>query len=98
MSPEELVRCIDFRYITDCITPEKRWRCFEAAAGKAERMAACRREGYPCYTTSAGWLGYDDEKLRVWRRRRSMPASTTSSSRSAATCTTTFAACASRAR
>jgi len=65
MSPEELVRCIDFRYITDCIGPDEALALLrEAAAGKAERVATLQAEGYPCYTTSAGWLGYSDEKLR----------------------------------
>jgi len=65
MSPEEFVRCIDFRYITDCITPDEAMALLaEREAGKAERLAVLMREGYPCYTTSAGWLGYDDEKLR----------------------------------
>jgi L-fuconate dehydratase len=65
MSPEEFVRCIDFRYLTDCITPDEGLAMLsEKAAGKAERIAVLEREGYPCYTTSAGWLGYDDEKLR----------------------------------
>ena len=65
MSPEELVRCIDFRYITDCITPEEALAMLrEKAPGKAKRIETLEREGYPCYTTSAGWLGYGDEKLR----------------------------------
>ena len=65
MSPEELVRCIDFRYITDCITPDEALAMLrEKAPGKAERIETLEREGYPCYTTSAGWLGYGDEKLR----------------------------------
>ncbi|MBB6465831.1 L-fuconate dehydratase [Aminobacter lissarensis] len=65
MSPEELVRCIDFRYITDCITPDESLAMLrDKAPGKAERIATLEREGYPCYTTSAGWLGYGDEKLR----------------------------------
>ena len=65
MGPEELVRCIDFRYITDCITPEEALVLLrEASVGKAERIATLKAEGYPCYTTSAGWLGYSDEKLR----------------------------------
>lgn len=65
MTPEELVRCIDFRYLSDCITPQ--WALeylSNAAVGKADRMVTLQAEGYPCYTTSAGWLGYDDEKLR----------------------------------
>ena len=65
MSPEALVRCIDFRYITDCITPEEALALLrDAAVGKASRVATLQAEGYPCYTTSAGWLGYSDEKLR----------------------------------
>ena len=65
MSPAELVRCIDFRYLTDVLSPEDALAIFDrAAAGKAERIATLEREGYPCYTTGAGWLGYDDVKLR----------------------------------
>ena len=65
MSPEEIVRLIDFRYITDCITPEEALALLrERAVGKAERLADLLAHGYPCYTTSAGWLGYDDAKLR----------------------------------
>jgi L-fuconate dehydratase len=65
MSPQELVRCIDFRYLTDCITPEEALTLLTAQqAGKADRIRQLEQHGYPCYTTSAGWLGYDDEKLR----------------------------------
>jgi len=64
MAPAELVRLIDFRFITDCITPDEALALLEArAVGKADRVAALGRDGYPCYTTSAGWLGYPDEKL-----------------------------------
>ena len=64
MSPEQLVSIIDFRYLTDAITPEEALEIFRAAKpGKAERIARLRQEGYPCYTTSAGWLGYSNEKL-----------------------------------
>jgi L-fuconate dehydratase len=65
MSPQELVRCIDFRYLTDCITPDEAFALLTAQqAGKAERIRQLEQHGYPCYTTSAGWLGYDDDKLR----------------------------------
>ena len=65
MTPEELVRAVDFRYISDCITPGQALELLQAALPrKAERIAQLERSGYPCYTTSAGWLGYSDERLR----------------------------------
>ena len=65
MTPEAFVRCVDFRYITDCITPDEALAMLRAVEpGKAERIATLEREGYPSYTTSAGWLGYPDDKLR----------------------------------
>lgn len=65
MSPAELIGLIDFRYITDCITPAEGLALLEArAAGKADRFGQLEATGYPAYTTSAGWLGYSDDKLR----------------------------------
>ena len=65
MTPEEIVRLVDFRYITDCITPGEALALLrEREAGKAERRAELLATGYPSYTTSAGWLGYEDAKLR----------------------------------
>jgi L-fuconate dehydratase len=65
LSPEELVRCIDFRYLIDCITPEEALDLLRTrASGKTQRLQILERDGYPCYTTSAGWLGYPDEKVR----------------------------------
>jgi L-fuconate dehydratase len=65
MSPEELVSCIDFRYITDAITPEEAREILrENEPTKAVREEEMLRDGFPAYTTSTGWLGYDDEKLR----------------------------------
>jgi L-fuconate dehydratase len=64
MSPEQLVSIIDFRYLTDAITPDEALAIFRRAEpGKAERIAQLQATGYPCYTTSAGWLGYSNEKL-----------------------------------
>ncbi|PYP26717.1 MAG: fuconate dehydratase [Gemmatimonadetes bacterium] len=65
MSPEELVRCIDFRYLSDALTPQDALDVLRAhAPTRAAREAELRRSGYPAYTTSAGWLGYSDEKIR----------------------------------
>jgi L-fuconate dehydratase len=65
MSPEEIVRLIDFRYISDCILPDEALRLLrKKAEGKEQRRRQLLERGYPCYTTSAGWLGYSDEKLR----------------------------------
>ena len=65
MSPEEIVSLIDFRYITDALSPSEALDILRAAEpGKEARIAKLWSEGYPCYTTSAGWLGYSDGKLR----------------------------------
>ncbi len=65
MTPEQLVSCIDFRYISDALTPEDALAMLERMApGRAAREREMRTSGYPAYTTSAGWLGYSDEKLR----------------------------------
>ena len=65
MTPEEFVRCIDFRYITDAITPDEALELLRRNADtRGEREAEMLSDGYPAYTTSAGWLGYSDEKLR----------------------------------
>jgi L-fuconate dehydratase len=65
MRPEEIVACIDFRYIEDAITPDEAVTLLrERASGRAEREAEMLRDGYPAYTTSAGWLGYPDEEIR----------------------------------
>jgi len=64
MSPEELLRCVDLRYLSDVLSTDEALAILERqAAGKAERIAKLERNGYPCYTTSPGWLGYSDEKL-----------------------------------
>ena len=65
MSPEELVSCVDFTYITDAITPEEALILLKSKEkSKAERIAHLEKNGYPAYTTSAGWLGYSDDKIR----------------------------------
>jgi L-fuconate dehydratase len=65
MSPEEIVDIVDFRYLTDAITRDEALDILRRAEpGKAERIASLEETGYPCYTTSAGWLGYPDDKLR----------------------------------
>jgi L-fuconate dehydratase len=65
MTPQELVACIDFRYLGDALTPAEAQAILEAnVATRAARIAEMERDGYPTYTTSAGWLGYSDDKLR----------------------------------
>ena len=65
MTPEELVGCIDFRYISDALSPEQATEILaKQQATRAQREAELLERGYPAYTTSAGWLGYSDEKLR----------------------------------
>ncbi len=65
MSPEKLVSCVDFSYITDVITPEEAVAMLKnEEAAKHHRIAYLKKNGYPGYTTSAGWLGYSDDKIR----------------------------------
>src|SRR5918994_4365295 len=65
MSPEELVSCVDFRYITDALAPEDALEILRRnEPTKAKREAEMFESGFPAYTTSAGWLGYSDEKIR----------------------------------
>jgi L-fuconate dehydratase len=64
MSPEQIVDLVDFRYLTDALTPDEALGILRAAEpGRAERAARLRERGYPAYTTSPGWLGYSDAKL-----------------------------------
>lgn len=66
LSPAQIVELVDWRYLTDALTPdEARARLEQLAPTKAERLEQLQaRGGYPAYTTSAGWLGYDDAKIR----------------------------------
>ncbi|MDF3889266.1 L-fuconate dehydratase [Cupriavidus basilensis] len=69
MTPEELVRCLDFSYVTDALTPEEAIALLRRQApGKARREAQMLEQGYPGYTTAAGWLGYSEEKMRQLAR------------------------------
>lgn len=72
LPPEKIVSLIDFRYITDALTPEEALEILRRQApSRAAREAEMLRSGYPAYTTSAGWLGYPDEKVvRLCREGR----------------------------
>jgi L-fuconate dehydratase len=70
MTPKQLVSCIDFRYITDALTPEEAFDILDRQARtKPEREAVLQQSGYPAYTTSVGWMGYSDEKVRAGCRQ-----------------------------
>lgn len=65
LTPEQLVGLVDFRYLRDALTEDEALTMLvEAQAGKDERIARLLEEGQPAYTTTPGWLGYDDEKLQ----------------------------------
>ncbi len=65
MSPEQLVDLVDFTYITDAITRAEALEIVRRAQdGRPERERRLREGGYPAYTTSAGWMGYSDDKIR----------------------------------
>src|SRR5262249_30764950 len=71
MSPQQIVSCVPFGYITDALTPAEALEILkrneETKHLREQQMLA---EGYPAYTTSAGWLGYSDEKMRRLVRER----------------------------
>ncbi len=65
LSPDEIVAAIDFRYISDALTPDEARDMLERQrATKADRERQLLESGYPAYTTSAGWIGYSDERIR----------------------------------
>ncbi|USP73502.1 uncharacterized protein yc1106_00776 [Curvularia clavata] len=66
MTPQQIVDLIDFRYITDALTPEEALEILtKAETGKKERLQeALESRAVPAYTTSAGWLGYGEDKMR----------------------------------
>jgi L-galactonate dehydratase len=71
-SPEEFVRCVDFRYITDALDPEEARTMLQRLEGsKADRMKlALQNRAVPAYNTSAGWLGHSDDQVRSARQKR----------------------------
>jgi L-fuconate dehydratase len=66
MSPEQLVALVDFRHMTDALTPDEAVDLLrDREPGRAERERRLLADGLPAYTTSPGWLGYSDDKLRA---------------------------------
>ena len=65
MNPKQIAGCIDFRHITDFLNEDEAISILNTHhKNKSTRVSILEREGYPCYVTSAGWLGYSDEKLK----------------------------------
>ena len=65
MTPAEIVALVDFRYIADALTPDEALDLLDRLVPtRGARIAELQRDGYPAYTTSVGWLGYDDDKIR----------------------------------
>ncbi len=63
LSPDEIVDQVDWRYLTDTLTPAGARDLLIDPARRSAQVATLKAEGYPAYTTSAGWLGYSDEKI-----------------------------------
>jgi L-fuconate dehydratase len=64
LTPREITDLVDFRYLSDALTPDEALGLLErGAAGRPERAEALRRDGYPAYSTAPGWLGYSDQRL-----------------------------------
>jgi len=70
LSPEQIVAAIDFRYLSDALTPDEALAILRRTQpGRDARIAELLQRGYPAYTTSPGWLGYADEKLEALARQ-----------------------------
>ena len=66
LEPEELIQLIELRYCSDVLTHDDALALLrEQAKSKRTRIAELEQNGYPAYTTSAGWLGYSDEKIQT---------------------------------
>jgi len=66
LTPEQITGLIDFRYLSDALSPEQAMGLLEdMVPGRAERITELRRRGYPAYSTAPGWLGYSDDHLAV---------------------------------
>jgi L-fuconate dehydratase len=64
LEPEQIIAAIDFRYIEDALSQDEALDLLvRMRAGRVDRLAEIMQSGYPAYTTSAGWLGYDDQKI-----------------------------------
>ena len=65
MSAQEIVGLIDFRYITDALSPEEAVDLLsDKIRGRDQRLKQMLRQGLPAYDTSPGWIGYEDAKLQ----------------------------------
>lgn len=65
MSPEQICSAVDFRYIDDAITRDEALEILSRSqSSMPERLKKVEADGYPAYTTSAGWFGFSDEKVR----------------------------------
>lgn len=65
LSPAQIVEMVDWRYMTDALTPEEALEMLtRLEPTRQKRIDEIKQNGYPAYTTSSGWLGYSDEKIR----------------------------------
>lgn len=99
LTPAQIVEMVDWRYLTDALIPAEAEQMLEKLAPtRAAREAEMIRDGYPAYTTSAGWLGYSDDKICRLCREALPKVSPTSRSRSVPIRQTTSAVLRSSAR
>ena len=70
LETDQILSAIEFRYIEDALSPEEARAILEQGrVGQQGRVELLRREGYPAYTTSVGWFGFSDEKIRLLCRK-----------------------------
>ncbi|KAL3269047.1 hypothetical protein HHI36_008130 [Cryptolaemus montrouzieri] len=64
LEPEQLVSCIDFRYLSNLITKNEAIELLKKGRNGLEtRLELIEEKGYPAYTTQAGWIGFTDHQM-----------------------------------
>ena len=66
LPPEQFIKCIEFRYLTDALTPEEALKMLEhqAQTKQGRIKLAFESKAVPAYITSVGWLGMSDDEVK----------------------------------
>jgi L-fuconate dehydratase len=63
LSPDALVRLCDLSYLEDVLTSDQARQLFLTNEDSRTARQQVITEGYPCYDTSVGWLGFSERQV-----------------------------------